>query len=147
MKCWPNNVLPFLEPKLEDILSLNVWCNKIRTKDCSKTLLSLERFLMHQPLLHVKFCSNFFCLFWSQNCRTSYPLSHMKCYPNSLPFLEPSLHLRTSYLFLVPTYEFLPNFLVFLEPKLEDLKHMTTQGLLEFYMDGTVKNTFINFII
>ena len=43
----------------------------------------------------------------------------------------------------LPTYEFLPNSLVFLEPKLEDLKHMTTQGLLEFYMDGTVKNTFI----
>ena len=34
----------------ENLIQNNVWCNKIGTKDSSKTLLSLVRFLMHQTL-------------------------------------------------------------------------------------------------
>ena len=37
----------------KDFSTCNVWCIKIRTKDSSKTLLSLVRFLMHQNLTSI----------------------------------------------------------------------------------------------
>ena len=40
----------FLITSIFKSLNSNVWCIKIRTKDSSKTLLSLVRFLMHQTL-------------------------------------------------------------------------------------------------
>ena len=138
MKFCPN-FLPFLEPKLEDFLSL------LHIKYCP-IFLPFFGAKIGGPSIpyYIWNLAQFFCLFWSQKWRTwnswlphilpkFYAFFGAKSRGLSIPYYIWSFALifclfwsqkLEDFLFLT-TYEILPIFLPFLEPKLEDFLSLT----------------------
>ena len=119
MKFCPN-FLPFLEPKLEDFLSL------LHIKYCPIFLPFLEPKLEDPlSLTTYEILPNFFAFFEAKSGGLEthdYPIF---C-PNFMPFLEPKVED-----FLSPTrHEMLPQCSAFLEPKLEDFLFFTKYEIL-----------------